>query len=75
METLSEVSEYLNNLEATMKDDEVNSVEQMEVLVKKEKKELETKPMEEDDSVHYEPERPKVITFTHTKPREYDEQQ
>nr|GEU48384.1 hypothetical protein [Tanacetum cinerariifolium] len=29
--------------------------------------------MEEDDFVHYEPERPLVITFTKAKPREYDE--
>ncbi|GJX70930.1 hypothetical protein Tco_0308101 [Tanacetum coccineum] len=58
MESLTEVSEYLNNLEAMMKDDEFNSIERMEGLVKKEKEELETKAMEEDDFVHYEPEMP-----------------
>ncbi|GJU19577.1 hypothetical protein Tco_1152919 [Tanacetum coccineum] len=34
MESLSEVSEYLNNLEGIMKEDEVNFVERMEELVK-----------------------------------------
>ncbi|GJR56061.1 hypothetical protein Tco_1406582 [Tanacetum coccineum] len=34
MESLSEVSEFLNNLEGIMKEDEVNFVERMEELVK-----------------------------------------
>nr|GEW62859.1 putative ribonuclease H-like domain, chromo domain-like protein [Tanacetum cinerariifolium] len=40
-----------------------------------EKEELETKDMEEDDFVHYEPERPKVVNFTQAKPQEYNEPQ
>ncbi|GJX05816.1 hypothetical protein Tco_0193748 [Tanacetum coccineum] len=60
MESLSEVSEYLNNLESMLNDDEVNSVEQIEELIKQEKMEMETKAMEEDDFVHHDPERPKI---------------
>ncbi|GJS36230.1 hypothetical protein Tco_0534612 [Tanacetum coccineum] len=60
MESLSEVSEYLNNLESMLNDDEVNSVEQMEELIKQENMELETKAMEEDDFMHHDPERPKI---------------
>ncbi|GJZ66347.1 RNA-directed DNA polymerase, eukaryota, reverse transcriptase zinc-binding domain protein [Tanacetum coccineum] len=44
MESLSEVSEYLHNLESLL-NDEVNYVERMEEIVKKEKIELETKAM------------------------------
>ncbi|GJR70537.1 agenet domain-containing protein [Tanacetum coccineum] len=57
-----------------METDEVNSVEEKEKLVKEEEKEeLEIEDMEEEDFMHYEPKRPKVITFTQDKPQECDE--
>ncbi|GKD17549.1 hypothetical protein Tco_1206707, partial [Tanacetum coccineum] len=73
MESLSKVSEYLNNLETILNKDDGSAIERMEILVGKEKMELETKVMEEDDFVLYEPKRPLVITFTKAKPREYNE--
>ncbi|GJV33232.1 hypothetical protein Tco_1393632 [Tanacetum coccineum] len=70
MESLSKVSEYLDNLETILNKDEGSAIERMEILVGKEMK---TKVMEEDDFVLYEPKRPLVITFTKAKPREYNE--
>ncbi|GJS55072.1 hypothetical protein Tco_0628434 [Tanacetum coccineum] len=56
-----------------MLNDEGSAIDHMEDIVEKEKVELETKEIDEDNFVHYESERPKVITFTKAMPQEYEE--
>ncbi|GJU20394.1 hypothetical protein Tco_1153736 [Tanacetum coccineum] len=69
MDTLSKVSEYLNNLEAFL--DDGDSLEPRKVKVGKSEKELEMFEALEHKSVVVESEKHRVIVFTKAPPRTY----
>ncbi|GJX00916.1 hypothetical protein Tco_0184829 [Tanacetum coccineum] len=69
MDTLSKVSEYLNNLEAFL--DDGDSLEAQKVKVGKSEKELEMFEALEHKSVVVESEKHRVVVFTKASPRAF----